>query len=193
MSTTHDVLSEAFLKRSIELLRRMAAQAPSEVLSNALAEPSSASGLAYLLSDLSPIGIDIETIDPLASAMARGVRAKETLIEQAGGAWSAATAAAALGISRQAVDKRRRAGHLLAVRTGADDYLYPRCQFRKTGVVEGLDAVLEAFTVEEPWVQLAVLTTPSEALGGKTVFEALKQGKVAAAVQVVQRYGEQGA
>src|SRR5947209_8125818 len=53
--------------------------------------------------------------DPLAAARVRGLRAREDLLAQEGGAVSVEEAATLLGISRQSVDNRRRAGRLLAL------------------------------------------------------------------------------
>lgn len=58
----------------------------------------------------------------LAEALARGAEAKEALLRWAGGAWTVDEVAAHLGISRQAVNKRRivKAGLELDGFTGLD-------------------------------------------------------------------------
>lgn len=61
----------------------------------------------------------------LGETVWRGLRRRETLLPVEGSALSAEKAASALGIIRQGVDERRRAGRLLAVTVGRRGYLYP--------------------------------------------------------------------
>jgi hypothetical protein len=82
------------------------------------------------------VGSAVTELDPLAPALARGVEHRRTLLNLAGSAMSAEEAGQILGITRQAVDKRRRAGTLLAVREGSD-WRYPACQFEDGEVVAG--------------------------------------------------------
>ena len=90
-------------------------------------------------------------LEPLADAIARGASIRERLIRDAGGLLTAPQMAAALGISRQAVDKRRRAGRLLAVRAGAD-WRYPAIQVNPDGTVpDTLATVLERMSNSSPW------------------------------------------
>lgn len=42
-----------------------------------------------------------------------------------------------LSITRQAVDERRRAGALLAIRHGSGDWVYPTAQFHEKGTIPG--------------------------------------------------------
>jgi hypothetical protein len=79
--------------------------------------------------------------------------------------------ATALGITRQAVDKRRTRRALLAVPTGSGEFLYPACQFTAQGVIPGLEAVLLAFRIQNPWTQLSFLLAPTPALRGKLSSE----------------------
>src|SRR5207302_7702997 len=99
----------------------------------------------------------------------------------------------ALGITRQAVDKRRSRGVLLALPSGSGEYLYPACQFTPDGVIPGLAAVLQAFRIENRWTQLSVLLAPAPGLGGRTVLQALQAGDVKQAVDIAAAFGEQAA
>jgi len=56
--------------------------------------------------------------DPLAGARLRGLEAKRKLIDAEGGALSSAEGARLLGDTRQALDKRRRKGRLVALELG---------------------------------------------------------------------------
>jgi hypothetical protein len=145
------------------------------------------------LSDVAPLGLDLSSVDPLAEAMARGVIVKQELLRSAQGGLTSSQAAAALGISRQAVDKRRSRHALLAVPAGSGEYLYPACQFTPDGVIPGLEEVLRAFQIESAWTQLAVLLAPAPALQGKSVLDALRAGEVSRAAGVVASFGEQAA
>src|ERR1017187_6768995 len=67
--------------------------------------------LAVLLRALSSPELldDLRTPDPLAPAFIRGIEASRRLINEHGGALAASQVANLLGITRQLVDKRRRA------------------------------------------------------------------------------------
>ena len=82
-----------------------------------------------------------------------------------------------LGITRQGVDKRRRASGLLAFRRGGD-WRYPRCQFDEEAheVLEGISRVVQAFAEAGPWVTLDFLLAPDDALDGQTPIAALREG-----------------
>ncbi|SFL23070.1 hypothetical protein SAMN04488498_1688 [Mesorhizobium albiziae] len=170
-----DSLQAVFLRRATSALERIAATASPKILSDALAAPTDAGSLARLLSRSDVIGAAVIELDPLVPALARNVEHRKLLIERAGGTLSAEDAGRLLGISRQAVDKRRRAGSLLAVREGSD-WRYPACQFDETDVVAGIPEVVRAYTSAGPWMALDFLLAPDSVLGGRTPFEALRAG-----------------
>ncbi len=97
------------------------------------------------------------------------------LLRRAGGALSAEEAARLLGITRETVDERRRAGTLLAVREGSD-WRYPACQFRDGEVIPGLTEVVRGLAREGPWVTLDFLLAPDTVLEGQTPLQALRDG-----------------
>src|SRR5438128_279970 len=105
--TAQRALAQAFLKRSVKMLERVCSSASSDALNSALAAPTDVGGVATLLSDLAPLNVDLSAVDPFVEAMARGAAIKQELLESAGGALTSGQVAAALGITRQAVDKRR--------------------------------------------------------------------------------------
>ena len=110
----------------------------------------------------------IEQTDPLAEARLRGVQEQRRLLEEAGGAVGVTEAAEILSISRQAVDARRKKGRILAVSTGRHGWRYPLCQFdegSESGLVPGLERVLEVLDDEGGWMALAFLLSPEERLG----------------------------
>lgn len=139
----------------------------------------------------------LEEKDPLAGARLRGIEEQMRLLDEAGGALGATEAGEILGgISRQAVDARRKKGRLLAVATGRHGWRYPRCQFAPEGtrdkVVRGLDKVLAA--IEDDlggWMRLAFLLSPEERLGGRRPLDLLKEsGEVDAVERAARLYGE---
>jgi hypothetical protein len=187
------VLAQTFLKRSVKMLERVSSVASSETLKAALAAPTDVGGVASLLSDLAPLGLDLSDVDPFVEAVAHGAAVKRELLESAGGALTSSQVASALGITRQAVDKRRGRRALLAVPTGSGDHLYPACQFTSEGVVPGMAEVLQAFRIQSPWTQLSVLLSPAPALDNKTILDALRQGETGKAAGIAASFGEQGA
>jgi hypothetical protein len=193
MAPADNALAQTFLKRSLRMLERMSSAASPEVLKTALASPTDLGGVASLLSDLAPLGVDVSAVDPFVEAMARGAAIKRELLNSAGGALTSSQVASALGISRQAVDKRRSRRALLAVPNGSGEYLYPACQFASDGVIRGLEDVLQSLQIENPWTRLSVLIASAPALGGKTILEALKSGQRKKAADLAASFGEQAA
>jgi hypothetical protein len=57
------------MKRSVKMLERVSSVASSETLIAALSSPTDVGGVASLLSDLAPLGIDLSAVDPLVEAM----------------------------------------------------------------------------------------------------------------------------
>jgi len=182
-------LVRLFLKKAERVLRDLADRAPAKVLEDALVQPDPAGGIAALISRLAATGSQLSS-DPLLEAIARGTLLKKELLKRAGGTWNVNQVAKALDISRQAVDKRRDRGALLAVPSGQGDYLYPRCQFTADGVIPELDTVLRSFRVHSPWTQLSALLAPAATLDGEQVLKALKKGNVEGAVSAVGSIGD---
>jgi len=191
--SARQALAQAFLRRSVKMLERVSSSASSEALKSALSSPTDVGGVATLLSDLAPLGVDLSAVDPFVEAMARGAAVKRELLTSGGGGLTSSQVSSALGITRQAVDKRRIRHALLAVPNGSGEYVYPACQFTADGVIPGLEEVLRAFRIRSPWTQLSALLAPAPALAGKTIAEALKSGVIERAVAVAASFGEQAA
>jgi hypothetical protein len=99
-----------------------------------------------------------------------------------------------LGISRQAVDKRRRAGKLIGVSLGKRGYAYPIWQFGGGhGTLHGLEDVLEAMSEFGPWTQYAFMIGGNYRLNGETPLACLRRGEVEPVVRAASAYGEHGA
>jgi hypothetical protein len=193
VDSARQALAQAFLKRSVRMLERVSSSASSEALKSALASPTDVGGVACLLSDLAPLGVDLSAVDPFIDAIERGAAIKRELLICSGGGLTSSQVASALGITRQAVDKRRSRSALLAMPNGSGEYVYPACQFTPDGVIPGFEEVLRAFQIRNPWTQLSVLLASAAALGGKTILEVLRSGAIERAIAVAASFGEQAA
>ena len=193
VDSARQALAQAFLKRSVKMLERVSSSASSEALKSALSSPTDVGGVASLLSDLAPLGVDLSAVDPFMEAMARGAAIKRELLTSGGGSLTSSQVASALGITRQAVDKRRIRRALLAVPNGSGEYVYPACQFTADGVIPGLEEVLRAFQIRSPWTQLSALLASAPAVGNQTILEVLKSGEIERAVAIAASLGEQAA
>lgn len=160
-------IREAFWARASAALKHIAEHADEQSLQRAVAAPTDAGAVARAISDSTVMTGAVAELDPLAALIAKGAGQKLELLKEAGGVLSVSDVARLLRISRQAVDKRRREGKLLAVARGAD-YAYPACQFDDDHVVPGLTELLGHIGREPTWAALAFLVTPDNRLGDLT-------------------------
>jgi hypothetical protein len=172
----HSAIQAAFIRRTTHAIERLATQADEATLIEAMAAPTDFGTLARVLTDFGAIGTALAEIDPDAVDLVREIEHRETLVRHAGGVLSAEQAGQLLHITRQAIDKRRRGGTLLAIRQGGD-WLYPRAQFHEHEVIPGLPEVIKRLDVSGPWVTLEFLTTEDSVLDGLTPREALLKGE----------------
>jgi hypothetical protein len=182
----------AFTSRVLNALARVVSEADEQWL---LAATGAASDFDVLLQILErPDVLPMLDDGPLASAKLRGLRLRESLLNAEGGIVSSTGAADILGISRQAVDKRRKAGRLIGLSLGRRGYAYPVWQFDpKSGTLPGLEDVLAALEGLDPWMQAAFILNPSVRLDGATPLQSLRQGEVESVLVAAQAFGEQGA
>jgi hypothetical protein len=172
-----DLVRDAFRKRAGHAVEHIAASASLETLARALESPTDFGAIASALGG-SAIPASALDLDPSADAVARGASERERLATLAGGLLSVTEAGRALGsISRQAVDKRRRANQLLAVRV-AGDWRYPAAQLGTDGQVPVLlPSILEAGVPlgMSGWAMLDFLLAPDEALEGLRPLDVLQR------------------
>jgi hypothetical protein len=114
------------------------------------------------------------------------------MIDLAGGTLSSEEAARALHLTRQAVEKRRRAGRLLALSLGRRGHRYPAFQFGEGGL-PGLERVLGALKDHDPWTQLAFFVTRQSDLDDQTAVVRLRAGDVETVLRAAGAVGEHGA
>ena len=163
----------SFLRRTMGALQRMSAEMTDEMLLAALAAPSDLGTLARAIGD-SRLSDPAMQIDPLAPAIARSLEHRKILLGLAGPMMSSTQVADLLGLSRQAVDKRRAASRLLALRMGSD-WQYPAFQFVDGSVLPDLDRVIASQEGVDAWVVLDMLLAQDSALGGRSLLDALRQ------------------
>ena len=182
----------AFQSRILRAFINLEEDLPTRTIDEATAAPTdlmvaleaitSAPGTFQLLKD-----------DALLAAKVRGLNRKKQMLDASGGALSSQQVAEVLGISRQAVDKRRASSQLLALTQGRRGYSYPRFQFEEGNTVAGLEEVLARMKGLDGWMQLVFFTSPNERLEGKTPIASLRQGLASEVASVASTYGEQGA
>lgn len=124
--------------------------------------------------------------DPLAPARLRGLRLQQEILAAEGGSCSAQALADVLGITRQAIDKRRKRGTLIGLSLGRRGYAYPVWQIG----LAGLEPVLAELRDLDPWTQAAYLLAPNRWLDGESPLRALRAGKLDAVLSAARLYGE---
>lgn len=84
------------------------------------------------------------------------------------------------GVSRQAVEERRRRRTILALRTADDVWVYPAFQLDgRNRVVRGMADVLARFrpaTTDDEWMVAGFVAAPQPELGGRTIVDHLAAG-----------------
>jgi len=84
------------------------------------------------------------------------------------------------GVSRQAVEERRRRRTILALRTTDSRWVYPAFQLdERNQIVRGLVEVLDRFrprTADDEWMVASFLAAGQPGLGGATIAEHLQAG-----------------
>ena len=184
-------LRSAFLTRALFALARLPPELGDGALSQAVGAPSDYATLLYALESPAVLTA-LKREDPLAEARLRGLRARAQLLDAEGGTLTGPQVASLLGISRQAVDKRRRAGQLLGLAADRRGYAYPAWQFTPAGVLSGLPEVLAAFPVSSPWMQAAWFLNPNLYLDGARPLDELRSGRSDAVRRAAAAFGEQG-
>jgi hypothetical protein len=186
-------MQRALAERLVRVAAKLTENLSDEDTAQAL---SAATDLDALVVALERSPLDAEPLDPeVAAAYARGRVARAELLAAEGGVASSEEMRERLGgITRQAIDKGRQSGRLLAVRERSD-WLYPRWQVVNGEVLAGLRPVLEVLSAggHDAWGQLIFFVSTDTAREGESPLDALRAGRVEAALQAAHAYGEQGA
>ena len=182
----------ALMIRGLEAIARMGGALDEAESAAVLANPTDQDVLLDLI-ERAPRTRATATENLLDEARVRGARMREQVLAAEGGGWSAVQVGQHLHISRQAVDRRRASGNLLALPIGAKSYLYPRWQFTDDGVLPGVADVLKAFSLPGTWTRAAFFVSPNSYLAGSRPLDELRRGNVDAVTRAATRFGEQGA
>ncbi len=131
----------------------------------------------------------------LASALARGVVAREEMKVAEGGSLSAEEARVVLGgLSKEAVLKRYRKGQLLGWREARQNAVrFPAWQFVDGSPLPGLVEVLAILATSkglDEWGKLNFFLTARSGLNGERPLDALKRGEVERVKRVAEAYIE---
>ena len=187
-----DAARNIFLERAFDAVIEITKALPLKVL-----EESAAAGnnfLVLLKALQSPEVLpELGHYEPLASPYLKGLQAQQDLLAQAGGLMSSEEVANLLSLTRQAIDKRRKAGRLIAVPQGQRGFGYPVCQFTARGPIPGLDQMLLALGAMDPWGQLSFLLSANSALDNRLPIDLLREDQIAAVVRTAGAFGEHGA
>jgi len=181
-----------FFSRGISALEELEKALPRELIDEACAASTNFMVLVEALTAPS-LATELAANDPLAAARLRGVERQQTLVEQSGGMLKGERAAKLLGISRQAVDKRRRQNRLIGLTQGRRGYAYPLWQFEDGKTLPNLEKVLDQLRNHDPWMQLKFFLNANDRLEGSSPLEMLRSGKLEPVLEAATSYGEQGA
>jgi hypothetical protein len=130
--------------------------------------------------------------DPLADAKLRGQLRRKELLEAEGGVLGPEQVGSLLGIQRQSVDKRRKAGTILALELG-HRFVYPAWQIEANSTLPHLEEVLEALKDHDEWRKLSFFVNGNVRLGGESPLNALRAGKYDEVLKAARSLGEHGA
>jgi biotin operon repressor len=180
-----------FFSRAFNALTSITNELPAESVEELNA---SSTDFELLVNALFAATTNAESIDPdpLVRAKLRGVEHRKRILEKLGGTLSAEQVSELIGISRQAVDKRRSQNQLIGLTQGKRGYAYPAFQFENGKTIDGLKEVLDALSGHDPWMQSIFFANDNDRLSS-TPVDALHQGKTEAVIRAAEAYGEQGA
>lgn len=192
LRASRDDVKNAILTRSLSLTRRAMEHVSPGTLVEAVAASTDQEAMLRILEAPEMAAPVIETVT-INAARAAGIEARDQLLTAQGGSWPVARVAKYLGLTRQAVDKRRRANRLIGLAVGRHGYLYPFWQFSRNGTVPGLEDVLAALHRHDPWSQVIFMLSPNDRLDGVTPLEALRKGQTEDVKIAAALFGEHGA
>jgi hypothetical protein len=179
----------AFVTRSLTALVRVTQSASRQTLLDALAASSDIDVLLRVL-DRAEVEDDDLNADVMA-ARARGTNARRWLLTAEGGAGTAEEFGRLLGLTRQAIDNRRKAGRLLALESGKRGFRYPVWQVEDGRILPGLEQVLRELRDFDPWMQAAFFLNPNAFLRDESPLSELRRGHLDRVLDAASVYGEQ--
>lgn len=130
--------------------------------------------------------------DPLAEAKLRGQILRKELLEEEGGVIGPEEVGKLLGITRQSVDKRRKASTLLALELGSR-FVYPVWQIEGNKTLNHLEDALAALKDHDAWRKLSFFVHGNVRLGGRSPLQSLRAGEYEDVLKAARTLGEHGA
>ena len=124
----------------------------------------------------------------LAEAFTRGSAMKRGMLVMEGGVLSRDEFAGRIGLTPEELE----AQPLLWLDVDGER-AYPAFQITGTGLLPGMSAVVEAFTIEEPWMRVNFMLTDDARLGGQRPIDALRERRIVDVVKAARAHGEHGA
>ena len=192
-----DKLNRAFaIQTAQEAVKGIVEKLPADVLGEIVeSQVGSAEATVRFVIDLvaaaAPVaGTEANALD---RARIRGLRVRQDLLEQEGGLASAAGFASLLGISRQAVDDRRKQRQLVALQDAAKHFKYPVWQSHQGNTLPGLEDVLKTLDTSDPMTAIAFYLRPDPRLGGKRPLDVAREGRSELVLRLATTFGEHGA
>ena len=176
---------------NILVLGKMTTIDKQELIKKVEASVESEISLDKLFNILETLTLAAEEADPLLKAKLKGLEVKQQLLAQDGEPLNSQEVADLLGMTRQAVDKRRNSNKLLGLSLGKRGYRYPAWQFSSGGILPGWELVLAALAEISSWGKLQFMLSGDIRLEGKTPLECLQIGKIEKVVAAAKAYGQQ--
>lgn len=180
-----------FQRRATRAIENLAATLDPTSLQEAAAAPTDIGVLLVALQQPAALGSVLEQ-DPLAEAKLRGQIRRKELLEAEGGVVGPEELGNLLGITRQSVDKRRKAGTLLALEIG-NRFVYPAWQVEGNKTLDRLEEVLAALKDHDEWRKLSFFVHGNIRLEGRSPLEALRIGEYENVLRAARSLGEHGA
>jgi len=185
------VTKEKILRLVRETVERLVESVPPSALEKAAEASNGIEALITALSEVPPAG-DTRS-ENLTAAKLRGVLARNRLLEARGGTVGSSEVGEILGITRQAVHQRCKAGKLLGLETGRHGLAYPLWQFDESGLVPGLEETLKTLDDASPWMKARFLLSRNVRLEDQAPIDVLQEGRTAEVLEAAAAYGEHGA
>jgi hypothetical protein len=184
-------LRRAFAARALKGITRLMGEMNDAALGEALSASSDVETLVRALEN-PEASYALAGEDLLGEARLRGLGERDRLLHAEGGVMSAQDAAEHLGISRQAVDKRRKAGTLLGLTFGRRGYAYPAWQFGTGGTIAGMETILAVLENLDSWMKAVFFLSPNVRLDGEIPIKALRKGRVPEVARAARAFGDHG-
>lgn len=180
-----------FHRRALRAVESLLTVLEPDALEEAAAAPTDIEVLLGALQQPSVLS-SILARDPFAEARLLGQKRRKELLEMEGGVLGPEEIGHLLHIQRQSVDKRRKAGTLLAVEVG-NRFLYPAWQIEDNKTLLHLEEVLEALKHHDEWRKLSFFVNGNVRLGGQSPLYALRKGRYDEVLKAAKSLGEHGA